>query len=100
MVRGDATLPPGFDDQSSQGFVRKVVIDDLSSQGSYLKKVRGFDDMESQGSYMMRGPNAPAEGKAIFNDDDDESEVQMERGSIYSSMMTGGKEGEDARLNS
>lgn len=43
--------------------MRKVVIDDLSSQGSYLKKVRGFDDMESQGSYMVRGANAPADGK-------------------------------------
>ena len=47
MVRGDAKLPPGFDDMSSQGGgnIRRVVIDDLSSQGSYLKKVRGFDDM-------------------------------------------------------
>lgn len=86
MVRGDSKLPPGFDDMSSQGGdnIRKVIIDDMSSQGSYLKKVRGVKDDESEGSQMMRGNNAAGEGAEIFKTYDDTSEVEMERGSIYS----------------
>jgi len=88
MIRQDSkqnqNLPAGFDDQSSQGvYQRKVLVDDISSQGSYMvravDKVRGgnvntFDDMTSQGSYMVRGYNGGANGGALFNADDDQSE--------------------------
>ena len=94
MVKQDSKLPPGFDDQSSQGFIRKVNIDDMESQGSYLKRkknVNGFDDMQSQGSYMVRGYNGPADGQQLFNaDDDDQSDIELERGSLYSSQITTG----------
>ena len=93
MVRDNERLPPGFDDDdSSQGQVRRVVIDDMSSQGSYLKKVNGFDDMQSQGSYMVRGANGPKDGAHIYNADDDES-VNMLRQSEFSEqgkIMDGG----------
>lgn len=89
MMKNDKNLPPGFDDESSQGgFIRKVAIDDMSSQGSYLKRKKnnGFDDMQSEGSYMVRGYNGPADGQDLFNaDDDDQSDIQLARGSLYES---------------
>ena len=91
MVRTDQQLPPGFDDASSAGFVKKVQIDDMSSQGSYLKKnkmVHNFDDQQSTGSYMQKGYTGAGDGKDLFNaDDDDQSDVQLERGSIYASAQ-------------
>lgn len=47
MMRTDQKLPPGFDDGSSDGgFIRKVDINDMSSQGSFLKKrkMKAHDD--------------------------------------------------------
>ena len=69
-----------------------------------MKKVGGFDDMQSDGSYMVRGYNGPADGKHLFNADDDGSEAAIlrqsqftdkdklnesgvDRGSLYSSAM-------------
>jgi len=106
MVRADNSkfnqqLPSGFDDQSSQGgaFKRTQIIDDMSSQGSYMvravDKVRGgnvntFDDMTSQGSYMVRGYNGGANGAALFNADDDQSEgVEILRQSNNMSERSG-----------
>ena len=41
MMKQDSKLPPGFDDESSDGgFIRKVAIDDMSSQGSFIKKAK------------------------------------------------------------
>jgi len=64
------------------------VVDDLSSQGSYMVKVggmgnqrsnsqnEGFTDMQSEGSFMARGPNAQNGSKPIFDEDSEGSMIR------------------------
>ena len=64
-----------------------TMVDDLSSQGSYMVKMGGgndggFTDMQSEGSYMARGFNGQLGNKPIFDDESDGSFIRQSQSSF------------------
>lgn len=102
IMKVNSNVPPGFDDMSSQGgFIKKVQIDDMSSQGSYLRRGKAvdIDDQQSMESFMVKADSNIVNDKQLFNtNDDNQSDIILERGSMYESQLNNA-EGSEIKKN-